>query len=90
MYKRQLRDLAITTLLLGTGIRISECVGLDIQDVNFKDNSIKITRKGGNEQIVFFNNEVQYVLEDYLHEQRLNLIPEKGSEDALFLSLRCV
>lgn len=86
--KTRLRDLAITTLLLGTGIRISECVGLDIQDVNFKDNSIKITRKGGNEQIVFFNNEVQYVLEDYLHEQRLNLIPEKGSEDALFLSLK--
>ena len=43
--KTRLRDLAITTLLLGTGIRISECVGLDIQDVNFKDNSIKITRK---------------------------------------------
>ena len=39
--KTRLRDLAITTLLLGTGIRISECVGLDIQDVNFKDNSIK-------------------------------------------------
>ena len=56
--------------------------------MNFKDDSIKITRKGGNEQIVFFNNEVQYVLEDYLHEQRLNLIPEKGSEDALFLSLK--
>lgn len=38
--KTKLRDLAITTLLLGTGIRISECVGLDIQDVNFRDNSI--------------------------------------------------
>ena len=48
--KNKERDLAIVTLLLGTGIRVSECVGLDIEDVDFKNNGIKVTRKGGNEQ----------------------------------------
>ena len=39
--KTKYRDLAIVTLLLGTGIRVSECVGLDIQDVDFENNGIK-------------------------------------------------
>lgn len=39
------RDIAILTLLLGTGIRVSECVGLDIKDVDFKNNGIMVTRK---------------------------------------------
>ena len=38
------RDLAIVTLLLGTGIRVSECVGLDVEDVDFKNNGIKVIR----------------------------------------------
>ena len=40
------RDLALVTLLLGTGVRVSECVGLDIEDVDFKNNGIKVTRNG--------------------------------------------
>lgn len=46
------------TLLLGTGIRVSECVGLDIQDIDFDNNGIRIVRKGGNETIVYFGDEV--------------------------------
>ena len=52
--KTKERDLALVTLLLGTGIRVSECVGLDIEDVDFKNNGIRVTRKGGNEMIVYF------------------------------------
>ena len=51
--KTKIRDLAMMTLLLGTGIRVSECVGLDMEDVDFKNNGIKIHRKGGAEVVVF-------------------------------------
>ncbi len=85
--KTKLRDVALLTLLLGTGIRVSECVGLDIQDVNFDVNGIKIRRKGGNEAIIYFGNEVETALLDYL-EQREHIIPAEGHEDALFLSLQ--
>lgn len=61
--KTKYRDLAIITLLLGTGIRVSECVGLDINDVDFKNNGVKVTRKGGNEMVVYFGREVEKLLE---------------------------
>ena len=57
-----LRDLAIVTLLLGTGIRISECVGLDLEDLDFKNNSFTVTRKGGNRKILYFPEEVSDTL----------------------------
>ncbi|MGO5052307.1 tyrosine-type recombinase/integrase [Lachnospiraceae bacterium LCP25S3_G4] len=82
------RDIAILTLLLGTGIRVSECVGLDIQDVDFKNNGIKVTRKGGNEMIVYFGDEVQSALENYLEKSRYGITPIQGNENALFLSTR--
>lgn len=81
------RDVAILTLLLGTGIRVSECVGIDIRDIDFKNGGVKVTRKGGNESIVYFGDEVQDALIDYL-EEREKIGPEKGSENALFLSLQ--
>ena len=83
--KNKERDLAIVTLLLGTGIRVSECVGLDIEDVDFKNNGIKVTRKGGNEVVVYFGPEVEKALKRYL-EVRENIIPLEGHEHALFYS----
>ena len=79
------RDLALVTLLLGTGVRVSECVGLDIEDVDFKNNGIKVTRKGGNEMVVYFGPEVEKALKRYL-EVRENIIPLEGHEHALFYS----
>ena len=81
------RDLALMTLLLGTGIRVSECVGLDINDVDFDNNGIKILRKGGNEVIVYFGEEVRSVLLEYL-EERKHTIPVVGHTNALFLSMQ--
>lgn len=83
--KTKERDLAIVTLLLGTGIRVSECVGLDIEDVDFKNNGIKVTRKGGNEMVVYFGSEVEKALKAYL-EVRENITPLSGHEHALFYS----
>lgn len=85
--KTKLRDVALLTLLLGTGIRVSECVGLDINDVNFDVGGIKIRRKGGFEAVVYFGEEVEIALLDYL-EQREHIIPADGHENALFLSLQ--
>ena len=84
--KQKYRDIAIVTLLLGTGVRVSELVGLNIQDVDFKNNGIRIIRKGGNEMIVYFGEEVERALTDYLELQRNGITPLSGHEDALFLS----
>lgn len=83
--KTKERDLAIVTLLLGTGIRVSECVGLDIEDVDFKNNGIKVTRKGGNEMVVYFGEEVEKALKRYL-EVRAGITPLAGHAHALFYS----
>ncbi len=85
--KTKLRDLAMMTLLLGTGIRVSECVGLDLTDVDFENNGIKIRRKGGYETIVYFGEEVREALLSYLEERKL-MVPEEGHANALFLSLQ--
>lgn len=85
--KTKVRDLALLTLLLGTGIRVSECVGLDLNDIDFKNGGIRIHRKGGKEVTVYFGSEVEDALLDYL-EERNQMIPEGGSENALFLSMQ--
>ena len=79
------RDLALVTLLLGTGVRVSECVGLDIEDVDFKNNGIKVTRKGGNEMVVYFGPEVEKAMKNYL-EVRKNIVTVEGHENALCYS----
>ncbi len=83
----KLRDVALLSLLLGTGIRISECVGIDIDDIFLKDNSFKITRKGGNQVILYYPDEIKQVLSDYL-EYRKRLVANEGSEMAFFLSMQ--
>lgn len=85
--KTKTRDLALLTLLLGTGIRVSECVGLDIEDVDFKNDGIKIRRKGGNEVIIYFGEEVEIALLNYL-EEREQIEAVEGHQNALFLSLQ--
>ncbi len=84
--KQKYRDIAIITLLLGTGVRVSECVGLNISDVDFKNNGIRVLRKGGNEMVVYFGSEVEYAIKDYLEITRNGITPLSGHEDALFLS----
>lgn len=80
------RDLAIIALLLGTGIRVSECVGLNLEDVDFNYNGIKITRKGGNETIVYFGQEVEMLLKDYMNERSNQIC--KALDQPLFLSMQ--
>lgn len=83
--KTKKRDMAILTLLLGTGIRVSECVGLDVEDIDFRNNGIRLIRKGGSEMVVYFGPEVEKALKDYL-ESRKAISPLEGHEHALFYS----
>lgn len=81
------RDLAILSLFLGTGIRVSELVGINVDDVDFSINGFLVTRKGGNQAILYFPDEVAQVLKDYM-ALRNDMQPLSGHEDALFLSLQ--
>ena len=83
----KVRDTAILTLFLGTGIRISELVGIDMDDVDFSTDAFVVTRKGGNQEMLSFGPEVRGALLAYL-EQRELVAALPGSENALFLSLQ--
>lgn len=86
--KNKQRNIAIFTLFLGTGIRVSECVGLDIEDIDFKNNRIRIIRKGGKEEYVYFGEEVANALKSYITEERVHVKPREGHEHALFYSIQ--
>ena len=85
--KTRIRDTAILTLFLGTGIRISELVGLDNDSFDFEENSFLVTRKGGNQAILYFSDEVKYALQEYITEKSNDpKIPDE--ERAFFLSMQ--
>lgn len=81
------RDYAILSLFLGTGIRVSECVGMNIGDVDLENNAFIVTRKGGNQVVLYFPPEVAEALAEYM-EERSGIETVPGHEDALFLSLQ--
>ena len=81
------RDYALLLLFLGTGIRVSECVGLNLEDVDLENNAFLVTRKGGNQVVLYFPPEVAEALAEYL-EERNRTEPLPGHENAFFLSLQ--
>ena len=79
--KTQARDTAIIALLLGTGLRVSECVGIDYSDLHLEESKISVRRKGGDAGIVPLTDEVKNYLEPYLGEKA-----EWKEDDPLFVS----
>ncbi len=75
------RDLAIVSLFLGTGIRRSELINLDLSDVNLKGATIKVIRKGGDQQSVEMGPDVVKTLREYLEEG-------EGTSGPFFISNR--
>lgn len=92
--KTKFRDLAILSLFLGTGIRVSELVSINDFDLDLSEQRVLVTRKGGKQEFVYFNREVLDTLCTYIDYERnalLGLTKEKKDtyEDApLFLSQR--
>lgn len=79
------RDVCILTLLLGTGMRVSELVGINLDDVDYINDRIKIVRKGGYEAFVYFGEEARAALLEYMDEREFMETAE-GHENALFIS----
>lgn len=97
-----LRNYAIISLFLASGISISELVGLDLKDVNLRDNCVTVILKGGDEKRVYFHESVSQTLRAYINSQdpmgvfaingevygRGGLLKSGKRTDALFLSTR--
>jgi site-specific recombinase XerD len=81
------RDYALISLFLGTGVRVTECVGMDIGDVDLENNAFLVTRKGGNQVVLYFPPEVAEALAEYMAE-REEIETQPGHEEALFLSMQ--
>ncbi len=79
------RDYCIITLFLNCGMRLSELVGLNIDDINFKEEKMRVLGKGNKERIIYLNAACMQALEAYLQKREL---PEGSVEKAVFLSKR--
>ncbi len=83
--KNGARDFAMINVFLSTGIRVSELVGMDLKDINFKKHSINVYRKGGNFDMVYFSDKAEYYLKKYL-EIREDVYRPSDKETAVFLN----
>ena len=87
--KTKFRDMAIFTLLSHTGIRVSECAGLNLSSIDFEERCLYIIRKGNMSDRVYFDNDVLHALQDYIEFERSEFIPKDGSDTSpLFFSNR--
>lgn len=76
------RDYCIITLFLNCGMRLSELVGLNLSDINFTENKMKLLGKGNKERYIYFNNACRESLLEYINS-RENSVQDP---DAVFLS----
>jgi site-specific recombinase XerD len=79
------RDTAIISLILGSGLRLSEVVGLDLSDVDLKKRMVRVLRKGNKEQYVYFSEQAGLDLSDYL-DVRMKKYQLPPSNKALFVA----
>ena len=84
-----LRDRAILEFLYATGARISEAVGLDVDDLHFADDAVvRLFGKGSKERVVPLGRYAQQALSDYLVRARPELVSKGKGTPALFLNQR--
>jgi integrase/recombinase XerC len=82
------RDRALLELLYGAGLRVSEIVGLDLDDVLLRDRTARVLGKGGRERIVPFGRRAEEALRAYLADEAFRAARAKTGEEALFLNQR--
>ena len=81
-----LRNRALFELVYSAGLRSAEAVGLDLGDVDFEQEHVRVRGKGGKERVVPLGEEASHVVAVYLRDGRPELA--RGANDALFLSVR--
>ncbi len=81
-----IRNLAILEVLYATGIRVSELVGLDVLDINFADNTLRVTGKGNKQRTVPFGIPARDAIQRWLEVGRPELLKE--SSNAVFVGSR--
>ncbi|MEQ7049919.1 tyrosine recombinase XerS [Paenibacillaceae sp. P-4] len=78
------RDTAIISLILGSGLRLSEVAGCNLEDLDLKNNLIRVTRKGNKEQFVYFSDQAFNDIMEYIKIREARYKPGK-SDPFLFL-----
>lgn len=78
------RDLAIIMLGVATGIRVGALVQINVEDINFKENTIHVIEKGGKDRYLKFGNNARNILSSWLIDR--NTYFEDVDTDALFIS----
>jgi integrase/recombinase XerD len=81
-----LRNRALVELVYSAGLRAAEAVGLDLADVDFEQELVRVRGKGGKERAVPLGEEAAHLLARYLRDARPELA--RGANDALFVSAR--
>ncbi|CDA15871.1 tyrosine recombinase XerC [Clostridium sp. CAG:571] len=81
------RDYAIITLFLNCGMRLSELVGINISDINFKDEKLNVIGKGNKERTIYLNKACINAINSYMKVRPRDAV-KTDSRDALFLSER--
>ena len=81
-----LRNRALVELVYSAGLRSAEAVGLDLADVDFEQEAVRVEGKGDKERVVPLGEEAAYRLRRYLEDGRPSLV--RGAENAFFVSAR--
>ncbi|MBW4080596.1 tyrosine recombinase XerS [Paenibacillus sp. S150] len=79
------RDTAIVSLILGSGLRLSEVAGINMDDLDMNKALVRVIRKGDKEQYVYFSKQALMDLESYLQIREARYLPEKN-ESFLFIA----
>ncbi|WP_432359141.1 site-specific tyrosine recombinase XerD [Sporosarcina sp. UB5] len=82
------RDIAMLELLYGTGMRVSELIGLNVDDIHISMGFVRVFGKGGKERIVPLGGGAMNACTAYIREARPTFIAKTKGSDALFVNMR--
>jgi tyrosine recombinase XerC len=80
------RDKAILEVLYSTGMRVGELININLEDINFNNNILKVFGKGSKERIVLINDKAVKYMEYYINFARRKLLKNNEKERALFIN----